>query len=280
MKTNHAPLRWAIATAIAMLSPLTLGAETTAPAEAPASTPMPEPDIKKGEEKSQVCIACHGEQGISQQDNYPHLHGQQQTYLLRQMRYFRDGKGDRRDPIMTPMLENMTDQDLVNLAAYYSSFNKVLGTADYQAAQVDEKPMPTPEITAEAKAKTATSGEEPAETVADTKEETAAAVSTQAATETPSAQPQAATPAATAALTGDATAGKTKSATCMGCHGADGVGTSPLFPNLKGQKPEYLARQLKAFRDGVRQDPSMAPMVMALSDQDIADLAAYYGAMK
>ena len=56
----------------------------------------------------------------------------------------------------------------------------------------------------------------------------------------------------------------------------DGRGTSPLFPNLNGQKAEYLARQLKAFRDGTRQDPTMAPMVAALTDADIADLAAFY----
>jgi|GEM_PF-835264 len=253
-------------------------AEETATTEAAASTPMPEADIKAGEEKSQVCVACHGEQGISQQDNYPHLHGQQQTYLLRQMHYFRDG-GDRRDPIMTPMLENMTDQDLVNLAAYYSSFNKVLGTADYQTTPVDEKPMPTPAISNKAK----NGGEIQEESVLATDEATPepdVAVATQAATEPSSATPEPAAPAATAALVGDAAAGKTKSATCLACHGADGVGTSPLFPNLNGQKPEYLARQLKAFRDGQRQDATMAPMAMALSDQDIADLAAYYGAMK
>ena len=87
-----------------------------------------QPDIAAGEEKSKACIACHGERGISQQDNYPHLHGQRQTYLLRQMHNFRD-KVDRRDPIMTPMLEAMTDQDLVNLAAYYSSFGGVLASS-------------------------------------------------------------------------------------------------------------------------------------------------------
>ena len=60
----------------------------------------------------------------------------------------------------------------------------------------------------------------------------------------------------------------------------DGRGTTPLFPNLNGQKPEYLARQLMLFRDGKRQDPTMAPMVQALTDQDIADLAAFYATLK
>jgi cytochrome c553 len=218
-------------------------------------------DIAKGEQKSQVCIACHGEKGISQQDNYPHLHGQRQTYLLRQMRTFRDG-GDRRDPIMTPMLENMTDQDLQNLAAYFSSFTTVLGTG----AATDQAAVPlmaSPEITGPAgSAETASEGspEKSAEVVAE--------------------PAPAAAPAQAAAGPGDATSGQTKSAACAACHGADGRGTTPLFPNLNGQKPEYLAVQLKAFRDGKRSDPTMAPMAMALTDQDIADLAAFYGGLK
>jgi cytochrome c553 len=90
----------------------------------------------------------------------------------------------------------------------------------------------------------------------------------------------AAAPAQAAAGPGDATSGQAKSAACAACHGADGRGTTPLFPNLNGQKPEYLAVQLKAFRDGKRSDPTMAPMAMALTDQDIADLAAFYGGLK
>jgi cytochrome c553 len=66
----------------------------------------------------------------------------------------------------------------------------------------------------------------------------------------------------------------------VACHGVDGRGITPLFPNLNGQKPDYLALQLAAFRDGKRSDPTMAPMAMALTDQDIADLAAYYASLE
>ena len=78
------------------------------------------------------------------------------------------------------------------------------------------------------------------------------------------------------AMAADAAAGKAKSAICAACHGANGISPSPLYPNLKGQKEQYLAKQIKAFRDGTRQDPMMAPMVAALSDDDIANLAAYF----
>jgi len=80
----------------------------------------------------------------------------------------------------------------------------------------------------------------------------------------------------TSALAGDVAAGKAKAAMCASCHGPTGISMSPLWPNLAGQKEQYLIKQIKAFRDGTRQDPMMAPMVAALSDEDIDNLAAYF----
>jgi len=80
------------------------------------------------------------------------------------------------------------------------------------------------------------------------------------------------------AMAGDAAAGKAKSAVCAACHGATGVSANPMWPNLAGQKEQYLVKQIKAFRDGDRKDPMMAPMVMGLSDDDVANLAAYFAA--
>ena len=84
----------------------------------------------------------------------------------------------------------------------------------------------------------------------------------------------------TALAGGDAAAGKSKSAVCAGCHGMDGHSSNDLWPNLAGQKKGYLVAQIKAFRDGDRESPMMAPMVANLSDQDVEDLAAYYAALK
>ncbi len=78
---------------------------------------------------------------------------------------------------------------------------------------------------------------------------------------------------------GDAAAGKAKAVTCAGCHGAKGVSSNPLWPNLAGQKDAYLVKQMKAFRDGGRKEPMMAPMVKGLSDSDIENLAAYYSGL-
>lgn len=78
----------------------------------------------------------------------------------------------------------------------------------------------------------------------------------------------------------DVAAGKAKSAMCAACHGADGMSKVPIYPNLAGQKEAYLVKQMKDFRSGARKDPVMGPMSKALSDADIANLAAYYAKMK
>jgi cytochrome c553 len=77
-------------------------------------------------------------------------------------------------------------------------------------------------------------------------------------------------------LAGDAATGKAKSVVCSACHGATGISVNPMWPNLAGQKEVYLVKQIKAFRDGTRKDPTMAPMVAALTDDDIDNLAAFY----
>ncbi len=76
---------------------------------------------------------------------------------------------------------------------------------------------------------------------------------------------------------GNADEGKTKSAVCAGCHAADGnSGLNPLWPKLAGQHPQYIEKQLKDFKAGNRSDPLMSPMALPLSEQDMADLAAYF----
>lgn len=79
---------------------------------------------------------------------------------------------------------------------------------------------------------------------------------------------------------GDAAAGKAKAGMCGACHGAAGISAVPTYPNLAGQKEAYLVKQLKDFKAGNRKDPIMAPMAMALSDEDVANISAYYSSLK
>jgi cytochrome c553 len=75
---------------------------------------------------------------------------------------------------------------------------------------------------------------------------------------------------------GDPEAGKTKSASCAACHGADGNSLNPEWPKLAGQNEKYLTKQLGYFQHGERENSTMSGMVTNLSRQDIEDIAAYY----
>ena len=77
-------------------------------------------------------------------------------------------------------------------------------------------------------------------------------------------------------LAADPAAGKAKSPICATCHGKNGIGTAPNFPNLAGQKSQYMVQQLKLFRSGERKSEQMNIVAQPLSDQDIDNLSAYY----
>ncbi len=79
---------------------------------------------------------------------------------------------------------------------------------------------------------------------------------------------------------GDAAAGKSKSMMCSACHGVAGISAVPTYPNLAGQKEAYTLKQLKDFKSGTRNDPTMKGMVASLSETDMADLAAYFASLK
>lgn len=79
---------------------------------------------------------------------------------------------------------------------------------------------------------------------------------------------------------GSAEAGQTKAATCAACHGLDGNSVTPDWPTLAGQHAGYIVKQLKAFKAGDRQNVTMKPFADMLTDQDMADIAAYFSAQK
>jgi len=83
-----------------------------------------------------------------------------------------------------------------------------------------------------------------------------------------------------AALAADVEAGKAKAAVCAACHGPVGISLNGQWPNLAGQKGEYLSLQLKDFKDGSRKNALMSPQAATLSEDDIANLAAYYTSLK
>jgi cytochrome c553 len=78
---------------------------------------------------------------------------------------------------------------------------------------------------------------------------------------------------------GDAQAGKAKSASCAGCHGANGEGNGPN-PALAGAKEAQFVGAMKDYKSGKRANPVMKTFAAQLSDQEVANLAAYYASLK
>ncbi len=79
---------------------------------------------------------------------------------------------------------------------------------------------------------------------------------------------------------GDAAVGQAKAALCATCHGNDGNSQLAINPKLAGQSARYMVKQLMDFKSGARPGPTMAAMVAALSDEDMADIAAWYASQE
>jgi len=83
------------------------------------------------------------------------------------------------------------------------------------------------------------------------------------------------------AADGDPAAGKDKSALCQGCHGEDGISVNPMCPNLAGQFPRYIEKQIRDFQSEKRVDPIMTGMAQSIEEkQDAKDIAAYFASRK
>ncbi len=83
-----------------------------------------------------------------------------------------------------------------------------------------------------------------------------------------------------AEVVGDPAAGRKLAGQCRTCHGIDGLAKIPIAPNIGGEPVGYIASQLTAFRDGGRTHEMMSVVAKSLSDQQIFDLAAWYGSHK
>jgi cytochrome c553 len=85
-------------------------------------------DIAAGKEKAEICAGCHGDNGISQMDNIPSLAGQQDQFIQWQLVYFR--AGSRKNEQMQPIVEQINNEDIRNLGAYFASLTPPKGPKD------------------------------------------------------------------------------------------------------------------------------------------------------
>lgn len=168
--------------------------------------PVSAADIKAGEQKANHCASCHGQKGDSGNAQWPNLAAQQTTYIVNQLAAFK--AGNRVNPIMQSMAGHLTDEDVNDLAAYFSSQPPAKAGGDPALAK----------------------------------------------------------------------SGEPKAGMCLGCHGAKAQGNGQ-FPRLAGQHPEYIVRQLKAFKEGSRKNGPMQAITANLSEADFKALAAYFGSL-
>jgi cytochrome c553 len=99
---------------------------------APGSIPARAADIAAGKEKAELCVGCHGENGISQTENIPSLAGQPDQFIQWQLVFFRSGT--RKNEQMQPIVEQLNNDNIRNLGAYFAS------VAPAKASRSDDNP--------------------------------------------------------------------------------------------------------------------------------------------
>ncbi|HID81969.1 MAG TPA: c-type cytochrome [Chromatiales bacterium] len=282
------------------------GNEPEKQTETQPETPKIKIDIAAGEAAAKACAGCHNSNGISSTAETPHLAGQHAEYLRSAMQAYQDKT--RKDEVMATALAELNAQDIANIAGYYASLpgpdintnpEPVKVAEEPEQAEAEQAAAPaaaaacagchgatgvsalpgTPSLAAlskdylvaATKAYKTQERKDPvmAGMVAALSDADIEAIATFYA-EQPLENPS--TPAS-----GDATAGEAAAATCAGCHGADGNSGSPnANPSLAGQDATYLAKAMKSYKDGSRDNAVMPGMVAALSDADLENIATFY----
>lgn len=262
----------------------------------PGSTQPPKPvgDAAAGMAIAEAeCSGCHGADGHGEVPGIPHLAGQPVAYLEHALHDYKEGV--RTHAALQDLTSHMSDQQLLDVAAWYASLppTTVTGAGHLQMTSYEqgEQLAATCSECHGANGNSTMSGvpslagQQPLYFIAATQaylhgtremsgmEETVRGLSKTDieklalyyASQTPLQRE--------APPFGDPAAGEPLSASCGGCHGAGGVSHDAATPSLAGQDPEYLVKATQQYRGHVRQHDVMFG---EKSDQDILDIAAYY----
>jgi len=250
---------------------------------------------KKVAEKE--CKGCHGLDGKGVAAGIPNLAGQRGRYIMAALKEYKDGV--RVHAALRAIATNMTDEDTRTVAAFYASLPPVpVAKVDVFAPYANGKAVAAActnchgaDGNSQSPGIPTLAGQQPHYFVAATQEyltnaresapmdpllrklskldiESAALYF---ASQTPAQR--------SAPATGDAVAGEPLTAVCGGCHGSHGVSTDSATPSLAGQDPKYLTHAINAYRT-TRKHALMSRLVANLSDQDIANIAAFYSTQR
>lgn len=263
------------------------------------------PDLEARKVLAESCSGCHGEAG---RQDVPYIAGQSVEYLTSALTYYKDGS--RGDETMKLVKAPLSEQDIINVSAYYASLPADWGEKG-SAGPGDERGEATVvserQVGALAASCAACHGEDGNTTVAGIP--SLAGLSVQYLVKATKAYREGTrsdmvmagivsslddTAVTTLAefyagqsvrkspveSSGDAKAGETVSAACTGCHGANGNSVNQAIPSLTGQNGEYLAKATTAYQKGDRPVPMMTGAVAALTDSDIQNLAAFFASQE
>jgi cytochrome c553 len=243
------------------------------------------------------CKGCHGLDGKGIAAGIPNLAGQRARYIAAALKEYKDGV--RVHAALRTIAANMSDDNTRAVAAFYSSLTPV-PPVNVSAFSPFENGKRVAEACTSCHGSDGNSttpgtpslaGQQPIYFVAATQEYLTSA--RESAPMVPMLRKLSKLDIESAALyfasqmpaqrsapaTGDAAAGEPLTAVCGGCHGAHGVSTDTATPSLAGQDPQYLAHSIKAYRT-TRKHALMSRLVASLSDQDIANIAAFYSTQK
>jgi cytochrome c553 len=274
-----------------------------APLAAQTDEPQKTSNATAGAAIGAGCASCHGNSGISSQAGIPHVAGQHADYIRSALMAYKSGK--RKDQKMQAAAASFSDQDIANVAAYYASlegFNaRPKEPGGTSAVEADKDPFAAvKKLTAMCAGCHGEDGNSPVTTTPSLagQHDVYLLAATEAYQKEARAEPmmQALTKSLTrsqaediayyyaamvprqagGAPKGDPLAGMAAAAPCASCHGGDGNSTDPKNPRLAGLSADYLVAAINAYKDGSRKNDLMRNQVIALRDQEIQDLAAYY----
>lgn len=228
MNKNMLALAFALASSVASTI---LHAETT---------------VKAGKEKSTACAGCHGENGNSMVSTFPKLAQQHSSYLIKQLRAFKEGS--RNDPMMSSVAQGLSEEDMAEIAAFYS------------AQQISQNAMPV-----------LSSDEDDDNNAATTEQKSGGKDSIQTLIARGSDLYR------NGNFVGEVSA-------CIACHGPHGEGNRPAaFPSIKLQHADYLIKTLNDFKSGTRSnnpENMMHMIAKKMTDEEIKAVAYYISMMK
>lgn len=258
-------------------------------------------DIQAGKATAEICAACHGAQGISDQPDVPHLSGQHASYIQKGLLSYKQGQ--RKGTRMADIVKSLSEQDIANVAAFYGNmtpFNKTVKRTGPTAPPEEDPFAEVREATADCAGCHGEDGntdipgmpslagqhvsylinslkhyqegvrkDDGMQAFVDglTNAELEDMAYYYAAMEPKQAEP---------ATEGDPIAGLAVTAPCVGCHADDGNNKDPNTPRLAGLDAEYLVAAAEGYRNGSRDHDVMREALGSLRESEIEDMAAFY----